>query len=157
MKVLDLACRHGHVFEGWFGSEDDYRVQRNRGIVTCPVCGDAEVAKRLSAPRLNLGRPPAGGAPITPDPQGPQADQVHDVAMPQAIQAAWLRMAREVMARTEDVGARFAEEARRMHHGDMEVRPIRGQATARETVELLDEGIDVLPLLLPQAVKETLQ
>lgn len=65
-------------------------------------------------------------------------------------------MARRVMAQTEDVGDRFASEARRMHYGETEERGIRGQATPQETAELLDEGIAVLPLALPQAAKEPL-
>lgn len=76
---------------------------------------------------------------------------------PRALQAAWLQAARQIMARTEDVGSRFADEARRMHYGEVEERAIRGRATAQETSELLDEGIAVLPLPLPDAAKETLQ
>jgi len=56
LKVFDLQCAHGHVFEGWFASQDDYDAQQARGLVTCPVCNSAEVLKRLSAPRLNVGR-----------------------------------------------------------------------------------------------------
>ncbi|RYF24943.1 MAG: DUF1178 family protein [Comamonadaceae bacterium] len=73
------------------------------------------------------------------------------------LQAAWLQWARHVVANTEDVGGRFAQEARRIHHGDAEERPIRGQATPQETAELLEEGVAVMPLLLPQSAKETLQ
>jgi hypothetical protein len=73
------------------------------------------------------------------------------------MQAAWLDIARKIVASTEDVGGRFAEEARRMHHGEVQERAIRGQATAEEAVELLEEGIAVLPLALPAAAKETLQ
>ena len=54
MKVLDLACQHGHGFEGWFGSEDDFQSQLARGLVQCPICDDAKISKKLSAPRLNL-------------------------------------------------------------------------------------------------------
>lgn len=77
--------------------------------------------------------------------------------LPPALQAAWLQLARKIVASTEDVGGRFAEEARRMHHGEVEERAIRGQATAEEAVELLEEGIAVMPLPLPTAAKETLQ
>ena len=74
-----------------------------------------------------------------------------------AEQAAFLKALRHVIANTEDVGGRFAEEARRMHYGDAEARSIRGQASPREAVELLEEGIDVMPLPLPAGLKETLQ
>lgn len=77
--------------------------------------------------------------------------------LPPALQAAWLALARKVVASTEDVGERFAQEARRMHHGEVEERAIRGQATPDEAVQLLEEGIAVMPLPLPVAAKETLQ
>jgi hypothetical protein len=73
------------------------------------------------------------------------------------MQAAWMKMVKHVMANTEDVGQNFAEEARRMHYGDSEERNIRGKASLEETQELLDEGIDVLPLPVPDALKGGLQ
>ena len=72
------------------------------------------------------------------------------------IQAAYLRMARKILASTEDVGEQFAQEARKIHYGQANDRGIRGQATRDETLELLDEGIDVMPLVLPKAFKEPL-
>lgn len=143
MKVLNLQCQHAHAFEGWFASEEDFQGQLARGLVECPVCGDQQVAKLPSAPRLNLG---------AAKPEGRQ----DVVAAPQAaLQAAWLQMVRQVVANTEDVGERFAEEARRIHYGESDERGIRGQATAEETQALLEEGIAVLPL--PRALKEPLQ
>ena len=73
------------------------------------------------------------------------------------LQAAWLKMVRHVMANTEDVGQRFAEEARKIHYGETEERGIRGQATREQTEALLEEGIGVLPLPIPKALKEPLQ
>lgn len=163
MKVLDLQCRQGHVFEGWFGSEDDFQGQKQRGLVQCPLCGDDHIEKRLSAPRLNLGaRAPAPADTTVPahptSTAGAQGATFSDAAMlPPALQAAWLALARKVVANTEDVGERFAQEARRMHHGEVEERAIRGQATPDEAVQLLEEGIAVMPLPLPVAAKETLQ
>lgn len=163
MKVLDLQCRQGHVFEGWFGSEDDFQSQKQRALVQCPLCGDDHIEKRLSAPRLNLGAraPVAADATVPARPAstaGAQGATSSDTAMlPPALQAAWLVLARKVVANTEDVGERFAQEARRMHHGEVEERAIRGQATPDEAVQLLEEGIAVMPLLLPVAAKETLQ
>jgi hypothetical protein len=145
MKVFDLQCSEGHSFEGWFGSDNDFQDQLGRGLVECPLCGDTGVAKMLSAPRLNLG---------ASQPQ-PRQDLV---STPDAsMQAAWLKMVRHVMANTEDVGERFPEEARRMHYGESEERGIRGQASARETEALLEEGIGVLPLPVPKALKQPLQ
>ena len=167
MKVLNLQCAHQHSFEGWFASEDDFQSQLTRGLVECPMCSDKAVQKMPSAPRLNLGGHAApaatsdtasatspGAAPSTAVVPA-QADA--NTVMNPAAQAAFLKALRQVMANTEDVGDRFADEARRMHYGDIEARNIRGQASMQETVELLEEGIEVMPLPLPAALKETLQ
>jgi hypothetical protein len=156
MKVLDLHCRQGHVFEGWFASEDDFQGQLRDALVQCPLCADVHISKRLSAPRLNLGaRQPASesSAPVAQLPVASSATEALGVD----LQAAWLSMARRVLAATEDVGPQFAQEARRIHHGEAEQRAIRGRVSPEETLQLLDEGIAVLPLVLPEAAKETLQ
>jgi hypothetical protein len=145
MKVLNLQCSHTHTFEGWFASEDDFQSQLARGLVECPLCSDNQVTKMLSAPRLNLG---------AVEPAAKQAV----VSMPDAsLQAAWMKMVRHVMANTDDVGERFAEEARRIHYGETEERSIRGQASREETEALIEEGIGVLPLPVPDALKGPLQ
>ncbi|MDO5086968.1 MAG: DUF1178 family protein [Comamonadaceae bacterium] len=169
MKVLDLQCAQGHVFEGWFASEDEFQNQRSGGLLTCPVCNEVDVIKLPSAPRLNLGAaPPAGQAlaQARAPTQAPEASG-HAAAAPAraepstaaavALQAAWMKAVRRVMAETEDVSERFAEEARRMHYGETAERGIRGQASAEETAALLDEGIAVLPLPLPAGFKGPLQ
>lgn len=160
MKVLDLQCRLGHVFEGWFASEADFQDQKRRSLVQCPLCADGHIEKRLSAPRLNLGaREPAALPAAATPPAMAENDhiQMDTAVMTPALQAAWLGLARKILANTEDVGASFAQEARRIHHGEAQGRAIRGQATLSETRELLEEGIAVLPLPLPVAAKETLQ
>ncbi len=150
MKVLDLQCTQGHAFEGWFASEEDFVSQCARALVQCPLCGDPEVHKKLSAPRLNLST-------------GRHDEQSHAVAASTtpnanaALGSAWLEMGRRVIASTEDVGEDFAEEARKMHYGETEERGIRGKTSLDEARALLDEGIDILPLLLPQALKKPLQ
>ena len=172
MKVLDLQCSQGHRFEGWFGSQSDYDAQRARGLVTCPVCNDSEIVKKLSAPRLNLGHAVAADpAPAKPtaaagvevqssnDAMSLPAPSLapSDVGSVQQLQAAMLRMVRHVMAHTEDVGPQFAEEARKMHYGEKEERSIRGQATREETEALIEEGIEVVPLPVPDHLKGPLQ
>jgi hypothetical protein len=179
MKVLDLQCALGHSFEGWFGSQTDYDAQRERGLVTCPVCNDSEITKMLSAPRLNLGH---GTAPVLPQGQGdgpqggdalpakqsetssvgagaPDSAGQPESSQPslQQVQAAMMNMVRHVMANTEDVGSQFAEEARKIHYGESEERSIRGQATREETEALIDEGIDVMALPVPDNLKGPLQ
>jgi hypothetical protein len=146
MKVLNLQCQHAHGFEGWFASEDDFQDQLARGLLECPLCGDAQVAKLPSAPRLNL-----GAAPALP------AKQEVAAAPNAKVQAAWMEVVRQVMANTEDVGERFAEEARKIHYGETAERGIRGQASKEQTQALLEEGIPVLPLPLPKGLKGPLQ
>lgn len=144
MKVLDLRCQHGHRFEGWFASEDDFLDQNGRGLVECPLCGDRIVQRLPSAPRLNLsGATEPAVAPASP----PQPD----------LQALWLKAVHHVLATTEDVGERFPDEARRIHYGEVESRGIRGRATPEQTQALRDEGIEVTPLPIPKALKEPLQ
>lgn len=158
MKVLNLQCAHGHGFEGWFASEDDFQDQRTRQLVECPLCGDVEVTKLPSAPRLNLSGASADDTSSPASATGPTAAEASVANLPPAaLQAAWMHLVRQVMARTEDVGERFAEEARRMHYGETEDRGIRGQATPAETEALLEEGIAVMPLPLPPGYKGTLQ
>ena len=158
MKVLSLRCAHGHGFEGWFASGEAFETQLAGGLVECPMCGDHDITKLLSAPRLNLGaRPPSERTESALTQAKGQQHEVATMAFEQAQQAAWLKMARHVMANTEDVGERFADEARRIHYGESEERGIRGQATREQTEALIDEGIAVLALPVPAVVKETLQ
>jgi hypothetical protein len=177
MKVLDLQCGQRHSFEGWFGSEGDFQSQLARGLVECPMCSDKAVVKMPSAPRLNFGghTPPSAAT----DAAGSSSSSSSVAAAPDAIppsteltttadesaqstpsleqQAAFIKAVRHVLANTEDVGDKFANHARAMHYGDAEPRSIRGQATQREAVELIEEGIDVMALPMPAALKETLQ
>jgi hypothetical protein len=183
MKVLNLQCAGMHTFEGWFGSEEDYQSQRERGLVTCPLCANSEVRKLPSAPRLNFGaveprssKPIAQAQPVEINGSGAapalsnaptvsNADaHAHSSSLVQVhpetaamVQEAWMKMVKHVMANTEDVGQNFAEEARKMHYGEAEERNIRGQASVEETNDLLEEGIAVLPLPVPDALKGGLQ
>jgi hypothetical protein len=159
MKVLNLQCSHQHAFEGWFASEDDFQGQLTRGLVTCPLCADPAIQKMPSAPRLNFGATttaPSNSREVSVPAAAPAGNEM---VAPGGVagQAEFLKAMRHVLANTEDVGERFADEARAMHYGDAEHRNIRGQASVKEAVELIEEGIEVMPLPLPAAVKETLQ
>jgi hypothetical protein len=149
MKVLDLQCTQGHTFEGWFASEDDFLSQCARSIVQCPLCGDSAVHKKPSAPRLNLSTRRIEKTAEVEVVSGAPADS--------ALTAAWLELSRRIVASTDDVGECFAEEARKMHYGESEERAIRGKTTVDEARELVDEGIAVLPIVLPHGLKEPLQ
>ncbi len=152
MKVFNLQCSAHHRFEGWFASDEDYASQAERGLLACPLCADKTIQKLPSAPRLNFG---AVGAPHATTSNEKQALVAGDPA--QALQAAYLQLARRIVSETEDVGERFAEEARKIHYGEVEERGIRGQASREETEALLEEGITVMPLSLPEGLKGPLQ
>lgn len=160
MKVLNLRCANGHGFEGWFGSEDDFLDQIDRGLLECPMCADKVVTRMPSAPRLNLSGAREAAEPPAQKPGTPQAVTTATTtatAVPADLQAAWFGAVRELMARTEDVGERFAEEARRIHYGETPERGIRGQATAEERAALREEGIETLALPVPHALKGPVQ
>ncbi|QBM27537.1 DUF1178 family protein [Hydrogenophaga pseudoflava] len=155
MKVLNLQCSHQHDFEGWFASEDDFHQQLERGRLSCPLCGDAQVRKMLSAPRLNLGR--TSEEPVARAGIDEGLVELGRTAPGSELQGRLLRAVRELMSQTEDVGERFADQARAMHHGELAQRNIRGRTTPEVAMELIEEGIDVMPLPALPALKETLQ
>jgi hypothetical protein len=149
MKVLDLRCGAGHTFEGWFASEDDYGSQRERGLVDCPVCGNAEVLRLPSAPRLNLSgaRAPEAAPAHASEPAGGGAPApVTQMAVHGSAAQRFIDAVAELLQNTQDVGSRFAEEARRIHYGESNAKAIRGQTTPEEREALADEGIEVFTL-----------
>lgn len=150
MKVFDLCCEADHRFEGWFASEAEYERQIAESLVECPFCGSRSLRKMLSAPRLNLSY--SQTERTAPEPAAHPSQMARD-----QIQAMWMQMARRIIESTEDVGARFAEEARKIHYREAEERAIRGTASADETAALADEGIEVLALPLPAALKGPIQ
>jgi len=148
-----LHCDHDHEFESWFQSSSAYDSQVKRKLVTCPICGSAKVEKAIMAPRI-VGKKGRGLA--TPPPEPVAASTTPEAATPGSTS---LLMAQERELRTklkelrdhivknaDNVGERFANEARAMHYGDKEHRPIYGEASADEAKSLIDEGIDVAPL-----------
>lgn len=146
MKVFNLACEHEHRFEGWFASSEEFDRQLSSGLVECPMCNSKTIHKLPSAPRLNLShadspRPVADDKPPTPE----------------QLQAMWMKMAQHIVANTEDVGERFADEARRIHYRESPARGIRGRADRRQAAELEEEGIEVFAFPMPKALKEPLQ
>lgn len=145
LKVFDLQCDAGHVFEGRFRSADDYDKQRDRGILVCPVCDSNQVSKLLSAPRLNMGRgkPEASDAVAEPQTAAAAPEAKGDLAQ---LQAQVLKQVREIIRNSENVGDRFADEARRMHEGESEHRAIRGSTTLEEREDLARDGINIMPI-----------
>ena len=155
MKVLNLRCANGHGFEGWFGSDDDFMAQNGGSLIECPLCADKVISRMPSAPRLNLSgaREVVAAAPAVNAATAAVAPAM-PTAAPQAadLQGAWMAAVRHLMASTEDVGSRFAEEARRIHYGETPQRGIRGQATPEEREALLEEGIETMAIPLPKAL-----
>jgi len=148
MIVFDLLCGEGHRFEGWFGSAEDFAVQRDRDLLSCPTCGSPRVSKVPSATRANLGavEPRQSAEPSrTPEMEGKD---------PFAIaQMLYSRMLDELLTKSEDVGREFPAEARKIFYKETPARAIRGQATGEEHQDLLDEGIPVARLPLPRTDK----
>lgn len=147
MKVLNLRCAHDHRFEGWFNSVEDFHSQGERGLVACPLCDDKTIARLPSAPRLNV-------STLRGDAAAPPGEA--EVARARA-QGRWLRAVRDMIDRTEDVGDRFPEEARRIHYGESAERGIRGRATPADAEALRDEGIEVVAVPVPAPLKGTIQ
>lgn len=155
MKVLNLRCANGHGFEGWFASDDEYMEQNGRGLIECPLCADRIIGRMPSAPRLNLSgqREPEAPAPVP----APLPAPASALQQPLQLQSQWMHAVRKVLDSTVDVGDQFPEEARRIHYGEAKARGIRGQATADERRALLDEGIEIMSLALPAALKGPVQ
>ena len=146
MIVFDLACDAGHRFEGWFSSSVDYERQNDRGLVACPQCGSAEVAKAPMAPRV-----PRKGSQQT---VSAASNTMSNTPLAPQVRSAMARLAKAQAKALEGstwVGRNFAEETRAMHYGEKDHAAIHGEASLGEAKALLDEGVAVAPLPLPIA------
>jgi hypothetical protein len=147
-----LHCDKGHSFESWFPSSASFDTQAKRGLVDCPVCGSSRIEKQIMAPSVRLKGASAAVAEIAVPadvPEAPAAPETPVALMgehAQKLRAMMRELHAHVTANTEDVGAKFADEARKIHYGETEERAIRGRATADEAEALHDEGIGFLPL-----------
>ncbi len=162
MIHYSLQCAEGHEFEGWFRNAGDFDAQAHSGHLTCPICGGAEVSKALMAPAVSGTRDDARAPGPAVEPAVDEAPAVQTpepavpvMAMPNPQQAQIVDMMRKlrklITESADNVGSRFASEARAMHHGETEQRSIYGEATPEDTRELVEEGIEILPLpVLPE-------
>ena len=132
MIVYELACTNEHRFEGWFASADDYARQQETSLLRCPLCDDAAIERRPSA-NVQVGR--------TVAPVAERSDKV--VA---GGEAEAMKLLRRLIAQTDNVGAAFPEEARKIHYDEAPQRAIRGQATREEADALREEGIEFMSL-----------
>jgi len=151
-----LNCEHDHAFESWFQNSAAYDKQAKRGLVTCPVCGSAKVEKAIMAPRLAHADTPQPAPPPASTP--PAAAATPPAKTPVAIMSSHERELRQKLKELRDhvtknanyVGARFPEEARKIHYGETEHRSIYGEASPDEAKALHEEGIEFHPLpILP--------
>jgi hypothetical protein len=122
MIRFSLRCASGHEFEAWFRNGEGYEAQQRAGEIACPECGETHVEKALMAPSIGRSRAPM---PISPA----------------QLRSALVELRRQVESNCDYVGPQFAEEARRIHHGESDPRGIYGEATADESRELAEEGI----------------
>jgi hypothetical protein len=134
MVVYNLICENEHRFEGWFASLEGYESQANNGMLACPVCGSADVARRPSASYVKASASEG------------QQDQRQVAMTAQDPRLLWAKMVEFIRRHTEDVGNRFPEEARKIYYKEAEAKNIRGTATTQEIAELRDEGIEIFPL-----------
>ena len=158
MIKYQLICDKSHEFEGWFG-DATFESQQESGLLTCPVCGSADVRRALMAP--NLASPKTRKTDLAeqqpsaqPEPQPqPQAPQQASAALPPAAARKMQELMSEMRAlqtkireECRDVGNDFAEEARKIHYGEVEPEGIYGQATAEEREALDEEGIEIMDM-----------
>ena len=133
MIVFDLRCVHGHGFEGWFASGEEFARQQEAQLVRCPICDNAHV-ERLPSARVHVKK----GAATVDQPAVGEAPQEAISGFPPDLVA----KLREIVRNTEDVGERFPEEARKIHYDESPARAIRGKASREDAEALTEEGIE---------------
>jgi hypothetical protein len=143
-----LRCDKGHAFESWFQSSAAYDSQRKRKLVACPTCDSTAVEKAIMAPRLTKQRGKAAAEPAAMPAAADAAPESVALVSPQeiALRAKHKELRDYIVSKADDVGKRFPAEARKMHYGDIEHRPIYGEASGEEARALIEEGIEVAPL-----------
>ncbi len=154
MIVFDLQCMaQGHRFEGWFGSSEDFARQQDRGLISCPACGTVEVIKAVMAP--NVGRKGNQLPDVRREASAPApSDAMTNAGPPLSPEAVALFRAMaaaqaEALKTSRWVGDDFADKARAIHYGEQDAEAIHGQATPEEARELLEEGVEIAPILFP--------
>jgi len=149
MIVFDLKCEFNHIFEGWFSSSRDFEDQCQTGAVECPVCGSSDVTKAVMAPNIGKKSNQSSSAQAIFTTEGDE-EQVGYTNLPkhlqQELEGVLNKVRKHVEENCEYVGDSFPEEVRKMHYGETPERGIYGEASHEESLELLEEGIDVIPV-----------
>ncbi|HEV3500596.1 MAG TPA: DUF1178 family protein [Bradyrhizobium sp.] len=147
-----LRCDRGHAFESWFQSSSAYESQEKRKLVNCPVCGSAKVERAIMAPQIvskkgrDIAAPEPASAPApAPDVTAPASTPLM-MAQERELRAKLRELRDHIVKNADNVGERFPNEARKMHYGDIEHRPIYGEASPDEARSLIEEGVEVSPL-----------
>ncbi|WP_050423939.1 DUF1178 family protein [Bradyrhizobium tropiciagri] len=143
-----LRCEQGHQFESWFQSSSAYESQERRHLINCPSCGSDKVERAIMAPRVvsKKGREPAQPAPAAPVETTPNESTSLMMAQERELRSKLKELRDHIVKNADNVGDRFPNEARKMHYGDIEHRPIYGEASPEEARALIDEGVEVSPL-----------
>jgi hypothetical protein len=151
MIHYNLRCANGHGFESWFQSSSAYESQEKRKLVSCPVCGSTRVERAIMAPQIvsKKGRETATPVPTAPAPTtetpAPASTPLL-MAQEHELRAKLKELRDHIVKNADNVGERFPNEARKMHYGDIEHRPIYGEASPEEARALIEEGVEVMPL-----------
>lgn len=146
-----LVCDEAHEFESWFASAGAYDEQARRGFVTCPYCNSPRVEKAIMAPSVAR-RDRDEAQPAQPSPAQPAQEMALVDAKMAEVRAMVRALREKIIEHTTDVGAAFPEEARKIHDGEAEARPIRGQASWDEAQALIEDGVEIMPI--PPAPEE---
>jgi hypothetical protein len=148
MIRYNLRCERDHAFESWFQSSSAYESQEKRKLVNCPVCGSAKVERAIMAPQIvsKKGRDVAVQAPAATTEVTAPASTPLMMAQERELRAKLKELRDHIVKNADNVGERFPNEARKMHYGDIEHRPIYGEASPEEARSLIEEGVEVSPL-----------
>ena len=154
MIRYSLRCERGHAFESWFQSSAAYESQEKRKLVSCPSCGSTKVERAIMAPQIVSRK---GREVAVPEPAAVPAESTATESTPllmsqeRELRAKLKELRDHITKNADNVGERFPNEARKMHYGDIEHRPIYGEASPEEARSLIDEGVEVSPLpVLPE-------
>jgi len=140
MIKYDLICKHDHAFEAWFSGSADYDMQAEKGLLCCAICGSNAVEKAIMAPNIATSRKKEAGRLIEANKLAVMSEQARKMADD---------IKNEIAEKCDYVGEKFAEEARAMHYGEKDERPIYGKASVKEAVDLAEEGIGLAPIPEP--------
>ena len=150
MIRYSLRCERGHAFESWFQSSSAYESQEQRKLVSCPSCGSVKVERAIMAPQIVSKKGRENPAPVAAEAAGTEAAATEStpllMAQERELRAKIKELRDHITKNADNVGERFPNEARKMHYGDIEHRPIYGEASPDEARALIDEGVEVSPL-----------